>query len=174
MHSYIQCHSVHRRVAITLCVHRRAGADGAASGAHCGTTFLEYSRNSDTLRQLCLRESCCAYIPALSRFVPHFIDQHINDQAHCVFLPGGDSLVDYIGATSTIEEDWPRIVAEINHRAGTAFVPQPITNPNGHGKSASRVATDCELPEVREMFNETTLRNIARQYAMDIVRYGFM
>ena len=73
-----------------------------------------------------------------------------------------------------MEEDWPRILAEINKRAGTAFEAQPVTNPNGHGATGSHVATDCELPEVREMFNETTLRNIARQYAMDIVRYGFM
>ena len=81
----------------------------------------------------------------MKQFVPHFTDQHINDQSALRSLPGGESLVDYIGATATIEEDWKRIVGAINERAATTFVPGAVTNPNGHGGASGHgVETECQ------------------------------
>ena len=154
---------------------RRAGEGGHEQGEPCGNTFLEFSENTNTMRELCPLEQCCTYISTMQQFVPHFTDLHINDQSHCVFLPGGESLVDYIGATESINEDWPAIVERINERAGTAFVAAPPTNPNGHGSAAAGgVENGCLSANAAANFNETTLRNIARQYAMDVVRYGYL
>ena len=34
---------------------------------------------------------------------------HISEQQHCVFLPDGSSMVDYIGTTETLESDWAAV-----------------------------------------------------------------
>lgn len=144
-------------------------------GEHCGNTFEDFAENSNSLRELCPQEDCCSYIKGLSSFMPHFVDVHINDQAHCVFLPAGEALVDYIGATATVDDDWVEIVASINKRAGTDFVAGPVSNPNGHGDAAKgKVENSCEFPEIMANFNKTTLYNIASQYAMDVLRYGYL
>ena len=154
---------------------RRLGPNGGEPGESCGMSFLDFSENSNSMRELCPHDDCCSYVSSLAQFVPHFTDQHINDQAHCVFLPGGESLVDYIGSTATIAEDWPIIVDAINKRANTSFVAGPVTNPNGHGGADGHgQETACSDANVRANFNETTLKNIARQYAMDVIRYGFL
>jgi hypothetical protein len=155
--------------------YRREGTDGHIPGDACGNTFLEFSKNSDSMRQLCPNEACCTYVKPLQRWVPSFVDVHINDQSHCVFLPGGESLVDYIGATETIEDDWVEIVAAINKRTGLKIVAKAMTNPNGMGQKANGgIEHGCMMPDVRALFNGTTLRNIARQYAMDVLRYGYL
>jgi hypothetical protein len=154
---------------------RRIGPDGLQPGGPCANTFLQFTENSNSLRELCPHDDCCSYVSEHGQFVPHFTDLHINDQAHCVFLPGGESLVDYVGSTATIAQDWTAIVGAINARAGTAFVAAPVTNPNGYGGADGHgQETVCSAPDVRANLNETTLRNIARQYAMDVVRYGFL
>ena len=127
------------------------------------------------MRELCPQEKCCSWVSGVGQFVPHFVDLHINDQSHCVFLPSGESLVDFVGATASIDEDWTTIVGEINDRVGTRFVPVAVTNPNGHGKPGQgNVENSCTDPEIMANFNETTLYNIASQYAMDVLRYGYL
>jgi hypothetical protein len=156
-------------------VFRRSGPDGSEPGDKCGTSFLSFSENSNVLRELCPTDECCTYIKKQDRWIPHFVDQHINDQSHCVFLPGGESLVDFVGSTERIQEDWPLVVEEINRRMGTEFTVGHVGNPNGHGnQTAGGIETVCENSLVKSYFNETTIFNIAIQYAMDIVRYGYM
>lgn len=61
------------------------------------------------MRQLCPEEQCCVFIKARDYWLPHFLDEHISDQSHCVFLPGGESMVDFIGASESIDADWPAV-----------------------------------------------------------------
>jgi hypothetical protein len=131
--------------------------------------------NSNSIRELCSQQNCCSYISAAMRFNPGFPDEHVADQAHCIFLPGGESVVDYIGSTETIEQDWLKIVGEINRYSGSNFVPQPLKNPNGRGsKGHGSIETWCMDAAVIANLNETTSRNIARQYAMDVLLFGYL
>jgi hypothetical protein len=74
--------------------------------------------------------------------------------------------------------DWSssvQVVREINRRAGTEFEPMPVHNPNGHGASQEGGSVNnCYAEHVQELFNETTLKNIARQYAADVLNFGYM
>jgi hypothetical protein len=71
--------------------------------------FSAFAEDTNLMRRLCAAENCCPYIEAQNRWVPHFLDVHIADQAHCMFLPDGSSLVDFIGASETLDEDWPAV-----------------------------------------------------------------
>lgn len=94
----------------SACACRRAeGPDEKEPQEACGLPFVEYTENTDRMRELCPTERCCAYIAAKDRWVPHFVDVHIADQAHCMFLPDGSPLVDYIGASESLDEDWPQV-----------------------------------------------------------------
>jgi hypothetical protein len=102
------------------------------------------------------------------------VHQHINDQSHCVFLPDGESVVDFIGATESIEGDWKAVLGEINKRAGTAF-PAEVQQivPRGTGRDISAgVLNTCESASRR--LDDSIMFNIASQYAMDIDRYGYL
>ena len=160
------------------CLCRRSGGSGTEQGAVCGTSFVQFTEDSNILRTICNDDNCCSYIPTIKRFFPAFVDQHISEQAHCVFLPDGKSMVDYIGSTESIHHDWAIILDEINRRAGTDFQSAlvPFANPNGRRADGHDLflAQECKLPRLQAMFNQTTLRNIAMQYAMDVVRFGFM
>ncbi|NJO33719.1 MAG: hypothetical protein HC869_11820 [Rhodospirillales bacterium] len=59
--------------------------------------------------------------------------------------------------------------------SGSSFDAQHVRNPNGQGmSSANGIENVCSLPGVRSMFNESTLYNIASQYAMDVINFGYM
>lgn len=77
---------------------------------------------------------------------------HVSDHAHCTFLPSGRPIVDFIGTTETLDEDWATIVGEVNRRAGTAFdASAGLSNPNGHGsKAQGGVENVCDDPRIQK------------------------
>ena len=100
------------------------------------------------MRKLCPNKKCCSYFRG--RFAPHFLDEHINDQAHCVFLPGGESLVDYVGDSARVSQDWQHIVAAINERSGSNFSSGAVVNPNGRGgPDGHGVENACQCAQSR-------------------------
>jgi hypothetical protein len=114
------------------------------------------------MRRICDTESCCAYIGNMG-FVPGFVDIHIADQSHCTFLPNGEPVVDYIGVSENLSQDWGNIVAEINDRAGTDFAAQDPSNPNGVGGSSSGgVEHACTSEKVLQFMNDSTSRDSMR------------
>ena len=67
----------------------------------------EFAQNTNSMIQLCPREQCCADIAGKYKmWKPNFVNSHITDQSHCVFLPGGESIVDFIGTTESLDTDW--------------------------------------------------------------------
>jgi hypothetical protein len=102
-----------------------SNSDGAAvgPGEPCGLPFPEYTADSLALKDICHDQGCCPYVNAQERFIPAFIDQHVSDQAHCVFLPGGESLVDFIGSTENIEDDWDQVPASLPLKVHTLIKP---------------------------------------------------
>ena len=154
---------------------RRVGPDHAARGDRCGAPFPEFAAYSGAFIQDCHTHGCCPWLGHAKRFVPRFLDIHISAQSHCAFLPSGAPIVDFIGATETVNEDWVEIVANINARAGTSFVAAPVTNPNGHGASEhGGVSSRCVAPEVQALFDDETTRSLALQYAVDVIQFGYL
>ena len=87
-----------------------AAGDDITPGAKCGMDFKKFSRNTHKLISLCEEEGCCAYVEHLEApWFPTFVDVHITDQASCTFLPGGESMVDYIGTSTTLNDDWKQV-----------------------------------------------------------------
>ena len=141
----------------------------------CGIDFVEFTEDVYSMRRICESRRCCSYVKPISAFKPGFIDAHISDHSHCMFLPGGEPLVDYIGASEAFDDAWADIVAEINRRVGTAFVAAPTKSMNGHVNAATGASEhSCSGTRVLQYFNETTARNVARQFALDIVRLGYL
>ena len=70
----------------------------------------EFAQNSNNMMQLCPKDQCCAYIGGGHQmWKPHFVNSHISDQSHCVFLPDGESIVDFIGTTENLAIDWTTV-----------------------------------------------------------------
>jgi hypothetical protein len=68
-----------------------------------------------------------------------------------------------------------QVVEQINKRAGTAFQAYSVQNRNGRGKpSSGGIANHCYAEHVQDLFNETTLKNIAMQYAVDVLNFGYV
>ena len=90
---------------------RRLGKSASLEneGERCGLPFEEFTVNSHSMRSICERQGCCAYVARRARYIPSFVDVHVSDQAHCVFLAAGQSMVDFVGATETIEDDWMQV-----------------------------------------------------------------
>lgn len=130
--------------------------------------------NSYNMRSICETEACCAHIPGRG-FVPSLVDTHIADQAHCVFLPNGDPLVDYIGAAEDLDPAWADIVTAINAVAGTAFEAESVKNPNGRGpQEDGGVRHTCASQNVLSKMTEEAAQAIAQQYALDVVSLGYV
>jgi hypothetical protein len=143
-------------------------------GDHCGLNFQQFSENTNAMREICPQYQCCPFLGNLGSFVPAFIDLHINDQSHCVFLANGDPLVDFIGRSELMDEDWALVLENINRLAGTDFQVETVDNPNGHGgHGTGGVEHGCQNGSLLNMFDSTTLFNIAQQYASDVLMYGF-
>lgn len=140
----------------------------------CGLPFDKYAEDAYNMRAICEGEACCAHIPARG-FVPGLVDAHIADQAHCVFLPSGEPLVDYIGTAEDLDAAWTDIIAAINERAGTAFEAQSVKNPNGRGpEDAGGVRHTCNGENVLATMTREAAYSIARQYANDVLSLGYM
>ena len=140
----------------------------------CAVPFLEYSQNAYALVSACYTHQCCAYIRHSKQWEPNFVAMHIGDQSHGVFTSGGDSMVDYIGRTEHLDEDWAEIIAHINKRQGTSLLGAEIRSVNGKAKTASTHDTGCKPEDYSSLYNLTTMHNIAKFYATDVLRFGFV
>eukprot|EP00892_Ulva_mutabilis_P011502 jgi/Ulvmu1/8724/UM047_0065.1 len=141
---------------------------------HCGLPFLNYSADVWAMRDICASDNCCAFIRRVQRWVPNFVDAHVSDHGHCMFLPGGEPLVDYIGTSEDFAASWADILGEINRRVGTAFAAAPTKSMNGHVDASGASEHSCSGTRVAHYYNSTTARNVALQYALDIVQLGYL
>lgn len=94
-----------------------------------------------------------------------------------MFLPSGEPIVDYIGASEAFDDAWADIVAEVNRRVGSTFVARKAKKMNskasgGAGATAAEAA-GCGGEHALLYLNATTATNIARQFALDVVHLGF-
>eukprot|EP00892_Ulva_mutabilis_P003113 jgi/Ulvmu1/12802/UM097_0031.1 len=151
---------------------RKVGDPGVPQTERCGMGFQEYTEDAYRLRSICDTHQCCAYVGTISAFKPGFVDAHISDHSHCMFLPGGEPLVDYIGASEAFDDAWTDIVAEINRRTGSAIKARKPKKLNSKA-SGGLVAGGCGGEHALEFYNATTATNVARQFALDVVRLGF-
>ena len=159
----------------TLFLYERQGEFGEDVGEHCHITLAEYAENSNNMRTICPAKGCCPYIPEYNRWVPWFIDQHINDQAHCTFTPSGESMVDFIGRSEEMETDWAEFMAVVNSKRNTDFKPAELNNANGHGSAENKgVQHACATSETKEMLGPEVMRAIAMQYASDLHLFKFL
>lgn len=117
---------------------RRSGSKGKEMGEKCGLTLSSFTQDTNNMRKLCPREDCCTWIPPTVGFVPAFIDLHINDQAHCVFLSDGRSLVDFVGRTEHIDQVWRCCT----HPSTTAL--SSVTDTSGLEETSSTLTVDKE------------------------------
>ena len=82
-------------------------------------------------------------------------------------------MVDYIGRSERLRVDWAEIIDHINTRENTTFpLPAHIAAVNKQDRGDS--ASNCIADSYATMYNATTLENVARHYAMDVVRFGFL
>ena len=148
-------------------------------GAKCSLAFPEYAKDAFALRRICNTRACCAYIAGQpGSFVDNFPNGHVTQQAHTVFTTAGRLIVDYIGRTENISEDWQEIATAIEQRSGIQVGFVPINNVNG-------VNIAVDLPPERQhacltddvvslgIVNETTVRDITLQFAMDMQWFQF-
>ena len=138
-------------------------------GRPCQVPFLEFSEDAHTMIDACATRRCC---PRLGRkWITGFVHLHVNDQAHSIFLPGGKITVDYIGRTEFLDDDWLQIVEHIGKRMNT-FIPNvPVTHDNAHKSMQTDLCVD---PKYFRLYNATTMQNIARHYAMDVVQFQYL
>ena len=128
--------------------------------------------------QICEDARCCVYIPKQDKWPPDFAGMHITDQAQAVFAPDGRSMVDYIGRTEHLQQDWEEIVAEINRRSGANFKAAQLENENPTTEivdGADESVPPCMLGTYAKMYsNSALLRNVMVQYAADVERFGYL
>lgn len=143
----------------------------------CGIDFLDFTEDVYRMRTICETQQCCSYVKPIKAFKPGFVDAHISDHAHCMFLPDGDPIVDYIGASEAFDDAWADVVAEINRRVGTTFVARKAKKMNskasGGVDATATQAAGCGGEHALLYLNATTATNIAQQFALDVVRLGF-
>ena len=154
----------------------REGPDGTDVGEPCSVSFLTYTQNTNSLRSDCQIRGCCIYIAVYKQWIPWFIAAHINDQSHAVFSGDGGSMVDFIGRTENIEEDWNEMLLEFNERMNTSFEPMVFTLVNQADDTQEQAAKTELCPgheSLRSYLNETTMFNIAKQYSRDLVLFDY-
>ena len=154
---------------------QRHGVYGELVGDRCNVTLAEFAANSNSLRTACAHRGCCAYIPKRNIWVPWFIDQHINDQAHCTFTPFGESMVDFVGRTEEIDNDWAEFIAQVNRRNYANFKPKAVNVRNARGSTVKHMAEhSCDLSKVQEMLTPDVMSAITWQYASDFKYFRFL
>lgn len=93
---------------------------------------------------------------------------------HVVYIDAGHPVMQLSQCSQLLQ-----VVQQINKRAGTDFVSEsvervnviPIENDGGVGKAACKEAV--EFKEASES-SKINLYNIASQYAMDVIRFGYL
>jgi Sulfotransferase family len=148
-------------------------------GDVCGPEWQEYAANSNSLSKVCETQDCCAWVPQYQKFMPLFTDLHIMDQSHCVFDSEGRTMVDFIGASETLDEDWATVLNEINRRMGTKFEAAQLQAANtrmahtGEGPKITEAKKECSMGKYPHL-DAVSTRNIGLQYSMDAVKFGYL
>ena len=65
-----------------------------------------------------------------------------------------------------------QVVTEINRRSDSDFDPESISEASGRKAEAENKV--CKSKAVKKAYNEDTLRNVASQYSLDVIRFGYM
>ena len=148
-------------------------------GPICSIPFTRFTEDVWQLRTTCVIDNCCSYIRAgYNEFKADFVNGHVMQQAHAVFTPDGRSGMDFIARTENISDDWNLIVQSIRARSGRIVQDYAIENVNGvHPKDVPpHLEHKCLPPDVvaLALFNETTMRNIALQFAMDVIQLKYL
>ena len=147
-------------------------------GERCKGDFSNFALDPRSLIQGCKERNCCAYINEIQDWNSNFIQLHISDQAHGVFRPDGLSFVDYIGRTEHVNDDWRDILESINNRSGASMPFKPVLLLNPVRKPLSsptpEVGFSCLSDRYSDLYTPETMAGVARYYAVDIVRFGFL
>lgn len=143
-------------------------------GDKCCPSFDDFSTNPYVLNTTCYTESCCPWNQYSSPQVwdYYFVAGHLKDQAHITFAPNGDSLVDFIGRTENTEEDWAALLTHINKRTGYHYKPQEVERQNPTPDDGSGDYVPCLGRSVVHL-DRPTMLNLAKVFAMDVLRFGF-
>ena len=151
----------------------RAGEDGKTVGDHCSIPFLRFSEDTNQLRSECHARGCCVYIPEYKQWIPWFVAAHVNDQSHAVFTTSGSSMVDFVGRTENIDEDWAALLKHFKRRNHARLRSMKFTS---RKQTASTNSTEqCfGFDAISKMLSNTTMSNIARQYSRDLVLFGYV
>ena len=143
-------------------------------GPHCSLSFPEFAQDAYALARICSTRQCCAYLGGKSNvFLEQFPNGHATQQGHSVFTTEGHPIVDYIGRTESISDDWQEIIKLIAERSGKDVGSVPMDNVNGK-------IVPVDVPEEMQhaclsndvvslgLLNQTTVRAITLQFAMDM------
>ena len=150
-----------------------------APGEACSITFPAFASDSFRMRDICDSHGCCVYIAAMNTWVVDFVNAHISQQAHLVFTPAGESIVDYIGRTENIQDDWAEIVANIQTRSGLDVGTVAMENVNGR-HTAIEVPPEEQhpcLPADRvqmKVLEPPAILAITLQHALDFRLFSFL
>jgi len=140
----------------------------APRGKPCAVPFSEFAASSHALshRRVCaVPPHCCAFVEDTG-WVEHFVDLHISDQAHAVFDAAGRNAVDFIARTEHLVADMAEVVRIINAREGSALnITIKQLNAGPHLDAAA---------VHKRMYDAATMRGVAKQYAVDLLRFGFL
>lgn len=101
---------LHTHASLSCFCRKEVSDHGIIPGDKCGMDFSEFAKNAHQLATLCNTEQCCPYIQQRKKWNPAFVDVHITDQSSCTFVPDGESIVDYIGTTETLNDDWKQVI----------------------------------------------------------------
>ena len=138
-------------------------------GERCNIEFDKFARNPHAIVDACSKHDCCPWHK--ERWNDHFIPGHINAQSHVVFTSTGQSMVDFIGRTENMQEDWAEFLHVLNAHAGTQFVPRKMREAYPTHNNAGRYV-ECLGRPVR-FVDEASVRHIGMQFAMDVKAFGF-
>jgi len=159
----------------------------------CSVNFAAFARDSWALVAQCAAAGCCLYLDPVGAWSSDFARLHLNDQAGAVFAPDGRPLVDFIGRKERFSEDWVAIVAAINARQNSTLravdkgrqneqhIGAMLHNPglraawavNATAGAAGAAPGACK-DEYAAMYDEERMRGVATQYAVDMLRFGFL
>ena len=82
----------------------------------------------------------------------------------------GRSMVDYIGRSESLSEDWVEIVSYVSTAIGRIYTASEIKNPNGY---KNNVENKCRSNKMNHMYNGK-VQLLADQYAADVVMLGYI
>ena len=143
-------------------------------GPQCTLPFPEFATDVYALARICSTRQCCAYIKGTKNaFVTRFPNAHVTQQAHSVFTTDGRLIVDYIGRTENISDDWMEITKLIAENSGMNVGSVPMVHMNTRSTpddAPEETQHACLSEDIVSLgiVNQTTVREITLQFAMDM------